>query len=266
MTDTRPGPAPPVAEGARLGLRDFSSRFIPREELSSFAIWAFADVARPESAADAGAPEAAPEGVAAGELSAEQLRAVRQSGYQDGYRDGLVALESFKRSFASQMTTQVGTLVAATLAQLDALQHEMARSVAMTAAALARQILRSELSAHPDRIRAVAEQAVDALMPSAGQIVVRVHPDDLGLVTGSSAEAIAGRGARLVADARISRGGCLVESDIGLVDATIEERWRSAAARLGSDAAWGEAVCSPDLLAADAGSPFRSEANDAAAS
>ncbi len=264
MTVTGPRRVPPLAEPTRLGPREFSSRFIPREELSSFAIWAFDDVARLDAAGDAGAPDATPVDVDPAELFAQQLRAARQSGYQDGYRDGLVALEEFKRSYASQTTAQVGTLVAAIGAQLDALQQVMARTLATTAAALARQVLRSELTTRPDCIGAVAEQAVDALLLSARHIVLRLHPDDLALVTGSSAEAIVGRGVRLIADARISRGGCLVESDLGLVDATIEERWRSAVRRLGSDAAWRDTVRSPEPFAPDAESPDRSEGNDAA--
>ena len=42
----------------------------------------------------------------------------------------------------------------------------------------------------------------------------------------------------IVADAAVTRGGCLVESDIGIIDASIESRWRRAAAALGSQADW----------------------------
>ena len=54
-------------------------------------------------------------------------------------------------------------------------------------------------------------------------------------------DAIAARGARLVSDPQIARGGCRIESDIGLVDATIDERWRRAVAALGSDLSWRDA-------------------------
>ena len=221
---------------SKSGVRDLYSRFIPREELSSFASWSFGDVsaARPKGAAPV-EPEPPTDPAA---LHAQQVRAARQSGYQDGYRDGLVALEGFKQSFAAQTTTQVGALVRSVGEQLDALQQEMARAIAATAAALARQVLRAELEAHPERVAIVAEQALDAILLSARHIVLRVHPDDHALIAGASAEAIAARGARIVADAQIGRGGCRVESDIGLVDATIDERWRRAAASLGSELPW----------------------------
>jgi flagellar assembly protein FliH len=242
MSASKPRPVPPPGEGARATQRDVYSRFIPREELSSFASWSFGDV----SGGSAGTPARDAEApVDPAERQAQQLRAARQSGYQDGYRDGLVALEGFKQSFASQTTTQVGALVRSIGEQLDALQQEMARAVADTAAALARQVLRSELALRPECVATVAEQAIDALLLSARHIVLRVHPDDHALIAGHSAEAIAARGARVVSDPQVARGGCRVDSDIGLVDATIDERWRRAVAALGSALPWQATAAAP---------------------
>ena len=242
-------PPPPPVDGARANPY---ARFIPREELSSFAAWALGDISGVPGAANSPLrprePEPAP--VDPAELVAQQLRGARQSGYQDGYRDGLVALEGFKQSFAAQTTTQVGTLISSIGAELDALQQEMAKSLAATATHLARRIVRSELTTRPECVAQVAEQAIDALLQSARHIVVRLHPDDHALVAGTAAETIAARGARLVADSSITRGGCKLESDIGGVDATIDERWRRAAAALGCDDSWdGSAAPSPDRRA-----------------
>ena len=235
MTSPRTPRNVPPPPGSTAGKGSPYTRFIPREELSSFAAWAPGDFSSPAQESAPIEEPPAPDPVA---VHAEQVQHARQSGYQDGYRDGLVALEGFKQSFASQTTTQVGALVRSVGEQLDALQQEMARALAATATALARQVLRSELAARPECVTQVAEQALDALLLSARHIVLRVHPDDHALIVAGSAEAIAARGARLVADAQIARGGCRVESDIGLVDATVDERWRRAVASLGSDLAW----------------------------
>jgi flagellar assembly protein FliH len=240
MAAAKPRNVPPPVEGSRTHPY---ARFIPREELSSFAAWALGDISTSGAAnsprrreADKAVP------VDPAELAAQQLRAARQSGYQDGYRDGLVALDGFKQSFAAQTTTQVGALVAAIGDQLDALQQDMAKCLAATATQLARRIVRSELTARPECVALVAEQAIETLLQSARHIVVRLHPDDHALVEAGAAEAIAARGARLVVDASVSRGGCRIDSDIGSVDATIDERWRRAAAALGCDDGWsGEA-------------------------
>jgi flagellar assembly protein FliH len=234
---------PPVGAGAAGAKAAMYARFIPREELSSFAAWAPGDLTgNATGAAPAAATAEAPH-VDPAEQLAEQVRAARQSGYQDGYRDGLVALEGFKQSFAHQATLQVGVLVKSIGSALDAMQQEMAEALAATALALARQIVRSELSARPESVAAVAQEALETLMLSARHITLRVHPDDQPLIAEGAGELLAARGARLVADISVARGGCVVESNIGLVDASIETRWRRAAASIGRDEPWqaGEA-------------------------
>ena len=229
------------------------SRFIPREELSSFAAWRPNDLA---GGSVAPAPvkhvvEEAP-AVDVAEQIAAQLRASRQGGYQDGYRDGLVALEAFKQSFASQSSAQIGELVHSLGQELTDLRQEMARSLAVAATHLARQIVRAELATTPALIASVAQEALDAMLLSAQHITLRVHPDDTSLVARGAAEVLAARGARLVGDASLSRGGCLVESNIGLIDASIETRWRRAVASLGCDEPWDATHRADDQRVGDA--------------
>jgi flagellar assembly protein FliH len=219
------------------------SRFIPREELNSFSAWTPGSLSGSDPASTAhnglrravdkeAAKPAAPDDVAA------QWRAARQSGYQDGYRDGLVALESFKQSFAAQMSAQIGLLMQSLGDQHDALERQMAQCLALSATQLARQIVRSELSQRPELVQAVAREATESLLLSARHITLRVNPDDHALVAQGAADVLAARGARLIADGAIARGGCLVESDIGVLDATLQARWHRAAAALGSEAEW----------------------------
>ncbi|MBX3621906.1 MAG: flagellar assembly protein FliH [Rhizobacter sp.] len=220
------------------------ARFIPREELNSFAAWTPGALtggdgapAAPVQRAEPPAPPAPPKPSPAEEMAAA-LRAARSAGYQDGYRDGLVALDGFKQSYAAQVTAQLGAIAQSYSSQLDALQQDMARALAVSATHLARQIVRSELTHRPELVAAVAQEAIDTLLLSAQHITLRVHPDDHALVAQGAADVLEARGARLLSDAGITRGGCVVESDIGVIDASVEARWRRAAASLGCDEAW----------------------------
>ena len=230
----------PPPEGAKAASP--YARFIPREELGPFATWSPGTLAgdgqTPSQPGVRKAAPAEPEKPAAPDLG-QQLHAARQCGYQDGYRDGLAALEQFKQSYAAQMTMQLGQLTQSYGHELDALQQDMARALAVSATHLARQIVRSELAAKPELVATVAQEAIDTLLMSARQITVRVHPDDHPLVAQGAAEALAARSARLLSDASIARGGCLVESDIGVVDASVAARWKRAAAALGCEEPWG---------------------------
>jgi flagellar assembly protein FliH len=223
------------------------ARFIPREELNSFAAWKPGALSGNEGApqppvqrAEPPAPPAPPKPSPEEELAAH-VKAARSSGYQDGYRDGLVALDGFKQSYASQITAQLGAIAQAYSHQLDALQQEMARALAVSATHLARQIVRSELTQRPELVATVAQEAVDTLLRSAQHITLRVHPDDHALVAQGAAEVIEARGGRVVSDTDVTRGGCVVESDIGVIDASVETRWRRAAASLGCDEGWNGA-------------------------
>jgi len=211
------------------------ARFIPREELGSFAAWKPGSFAGEPAAP---APAAPPEPTA--EQWQAQVAAARQAGYQDGYRDGLVALEGFKQSFAAQATSQIGALLSGFDDQFAALEERIANAVAQTAARLARQVLRAELAQRPELVAQVASEAVNAVLLSARHITVQVHPQDLPLVAEGADEALQARGARLVADPALARGGVVVESDLGEIDARIEARWTQAAAALGSDIAWAD--------------------------
>jgi flagellar assembly protein FliH len=213
------------------------TRFIPREELGDFASWqpgAFGGQPDRRHAAQTSEP---PKPAAAAEPTAAdwmaRVAAARQAGYQEGYRDGLVALESFKQTFAQQATAQVGALLEAFDAQFEVLDTQVAQAVARTAVQLARQVLRAELEQRPEIVSMVATEAVNSVMLSARHIAVHVHPLDLPLVAEGAEEALTARGARLHANASVQRGGVLVQSDVGDIDARIAARWAQAAANLG---------------------------------
>ena len=170
----------------------------------------------------------------------QQIAAARTQAYQDGYRDGLVALESFKQSFASQVSAQVGQVLHALDSELGQLEQQMATSLARVATELARQVVRSELSVRPALVAQVAREAVNAVLASARQISLLVHPDDHALVAAGCEDALLARGARLIAQPGIARGGCRVESDAGTVDARVAARWAQATHALGTGVAWDD--------------------------
>ena len=201
--------------------------------------------AEPDPAASSGAALAA----LRAELQAQtalQVAAARAQGYQDGYRDGLVALDSFKQSYASQTSAQVGQVLAALDHELSGLEQAMASRVARVATELARQVVRSELGVRPALVAQVAREAINAVLMSARQITVLVHPDDHTLVASGCEEALAARGARLLSQPSVARGGCRVESDAGVIDARIPARWAQASHALGTGVPWHDQEADAD--------------------
>lgn len=235
----RPRPAPAPASKTRAA--PSYTRFIPREELRGFSSWQpdnfGADAAGPVPAAEPEIDAATREAQREAAWRA-QVQAARQSGYEDGYRDGLVALENFKQSFARQAAAQVGAVIASFDREFEALEQQIAATVARVAVQLARQVVRGETSANPALVVRVAEEALAAVLTSARHITINVHPDDLPLIAEGAGEALAARGARLVAQPAIERGGCRVDSDVGSVDARVEVRWQQAASVIDAETPW----------------------------
>lgn len=249
--EARPRPAPDAASASK----SVHQRFIPREELNGFSAWrpdVFGEK-RPPPVAAVPDPEllrreAEREARRQAELAAQreaaevaaraaELRGAREGGYQDGYRDGLAAMEAFKQSYSAQCSAQVAGVIQGMQAQLEALEQHLAQRVAGIALEVARQVVRTELHVHPDQVVAVTQEALGVVLMSARHVVVRVHPQDHPVVATGTADLLAARGARLVADARVVPGGCVVESDIGVVDAQVPTRWQRATAALGMPSA-----------------------------
>jgi flagellar assembly protein FliH len=223
----------PPPEGSKAGLS--YTRFIPREELGEVQPWQPGSFggARPRP----GQGEQRAKGPSEQEWLA-RIEAARQQAYEEGYRDGMAALEGFKQTYTAQVGARVGQLVQSFDAQWAHLESQMADAVSRSAVLLAQQVLRSELRANPALVQAVAAEAMNSVLMSARQVLVRVHPDDLPLVAEGAGEALQARGARLQADPSVQRGGCSVESDAGNIDATIENRWARAAQAMGHALPW----------------------------
>jgi len=247
MTSRPPRQVPPPPRDPSQPARTSSySRFIPREEVQSFAAWnpdalggainaQRAPISAPAPAQAQQAPEPAPPPEPDQQ---ELLHAARQSGYQDGYRDGLAALEAFKKSFAQQMSAQIGQLVQSFDADFKTLEEQMAQTLARCAVELARQVVRSEIQQRPEHIARVAHDAVEALQLSARHVRVRVNPSDYPLVLEGAGEELRARDAQLLPDPEVARGGCRVDSDISSVDASLAARWQQAAAAMGQSSLW----------------------------
>lgn len=251
MTSSKPGPRPvPAPVGGQARPASYS-RFIPREELAGFSSWtpgSFDGLTLAQAERAAAAAQPVPD-VAAEEPpppSTEewlgQVADAREQGYQDGYRDGLEALEAAKRQQAMQLTAQVGQMLSAIDAQFQGLEARMAEAVVDTAVRLARQVVRQELRQQPELVRQVAQDALQAMLMSARQLRLRLNPADQAWVREGLGELLQARQVMLLPDPAVATGGCLLESDLGQVDARIETRWQQAAAVFGSRAAWADAA------------------------
>lgn len=105
-------------------------------------------------------------------------------------------------------------------AQAEALQGQVI-DVAMGAAA---RLLGQQLTIEPSAAVAIVRPLL-AKLPGAMRVAIHVHPEDLGAVRAWLVAEDAPRDAlQVVAHSDVTRGGCIVESDVGSLDARVETR------------------------------------------
>jgi flagellar assembly protein FliH len=118
--------------------------------------------------------------------------------------------------------------LAATLDELTTLRQTMIqqseRQLVELSLAIARRILRREVTLDGDLIIAMAHVALERL-GDAGSATIRLNPEDYAHTVQRHGEEWAGNRVRVIADSAVGRGGCQVESEFGYVDAGVEAQF-----------------------------------------
>lgn len=159
----------------------------------------------------------------------------REQGHQAGYQEGM------KKALAeAQHLAHTAGKLDKALADLEA---SVADELLALAIELAREVVRQEISAHPETLFDVVQQAL-AQLPHQ-HAAIYLHPDDASLLRAHLGDQLAHAGHRIHEDARLVRGDCLVEAGGSQVDATVAMRWRRVIEGLGIADAWQPVAVPP---------------------
>ena len=219
-----------------------TSRFIPGEQIDAVSRWSF-------GAVDTDALQLA----AKARDEAEALRrdrdaVVRQEGYAEGLTHGRAQamadadrrVRDFVAGQGQETARRFAQLIESAEQQLGASQQAMAQGVLELACAIARQVLRQELSVNPNVLQPVIREALSVLAVDSKAAIVRLHPVDVEVLQEALETEFAGMALALVADASVKPGGCVVAASGTVVDGTLDTRWRRAVANLGLASPWEE--------------------------
>ena len=115
---------------------------------------------------------------------------------------------------------------------------EAEREAVTLALAAAKRIVGEEIALAPERIADIVGEVLSRAR-RAQRVVVRVHPDDARTLE-SLRDRVAARAAgtasfAIEADASITRGGCVVATDVGELDARLEVKLDALARALGCE-------------------------------
>jgi flagellar assembly protein FliH len=172
-----------------------------------------------------------------GDLDAIE-REAWEKGHAEGREAGIALVRQKEQALLTELERRVQRLdeilnvVARPLADLDS---EVPRQLASLAGAIARQLVRRALKAHPDEIVAVIRETVALLPMTARDVRVHLHPEDAALIRERLSEVGAERVWSIAEDPILSRGGCRVTSENSSIDAQLEQRMGAAIATLLGD-------------------------------
>ena len=149
------------------------------------------------------------------------LAALEREAFGKGFAQGeLAGAEAAGQRGEAMLHRLTQTLDELTTVRADMIR-QTERQMVQLALAIARRIVHREVSLDPDLLLAMARVALERLGETA-QVTVRLHPEDYAAARAERVSELAGSNVAIVADARLSRGACRVESDMGLLDAGID--------------------------------------------
>jgi flagellar assembly protein FliH len=152
-------------------------------------------------------------------------------GFAQGERAGAEAARERGEATLRRLTQTIEELTTLRAQMI----HQTERQMVQLALAIARRIVYREVSLDQDLLIAMARVALDRLGESA-QVTVRLHPEEFEATAAARAASWTGTTVQVVADARVGRGGCRVESDFGMIDAGVDAQIQELArALLGED-------------------------------
>jgi flagellar assembly protein FliH len=153
----------------------------------------------------------------------ERLAALEREAFTKGYAQGERAGLEAGGKRADAMLRRIAQTIEELGGLRQTLIQETEREMVQLALTLARRVVHREVTLDPELAAALAHVALERL-GTTSPATIRLNPDDYTVVAQDSAR-WTGQTVTVVPDPSISRGGCLVESAFGSVDATIEQQF-----------------------------------------
>lgn len=163
-----------------------------------------------------------------------ELARLREAARAEGYAEGVAA----GRVEGELACGRMKQLVESFSTTLDNFDFRLADMVLELALDVARQVVAGELTARPERILDVVNLALKEMAETSREARLLLNPDDATLVRPHLDQVLDKNRLRIVEDVRIARGGCLIETAQGDLDATLPARWRQVVQVLGSNKNW----------------------------
>jgi flagellar assembly protein FliH len=150
-----------------------------------------------------------------------QLAALERDAFAKGYASGERAGVEAGTRRADAMLRRMAQTIEDISHLRKTMVHQTERQMVQLALLLARRVVGRELALDVELVAAMAHVALERLGES-GPATIRLNPEDFAALVLLRGEAWEGAQVAITPDPALPRGGCVVDSEFGRVDAGIE--------------------------------------------
>ncbi len=148
----------------------------------------------------------------------EEAVSIKQSAYQEGFNAGLQQAQADLENFRNTLGAFIGAE--------DRVFNEIAPNIMSIAIDIAQKIIKTEVKLDPQIVLDTVIDVLKTLPKNEPKIILRINPVQVQYIKDTLPEQVRLLGMEtklsILSDESITEGGCIVQTNNGLVDASIE--------------------------------------------
>jgi len=148
----------------------------------------------------------------------------KKDGFSEGFNEGSKQGYEENVHVLQEKAAKLVSLLETLSQPFKILDANVEKELVKLAMGIAAQIIRREIKLDSGQVIAAVREAVNILPLSSQKISLHLHPEDAELVRSALSLDEISPAWMIVEDPLITRGGCIVDTDVSHIDATIENR------------------------------------------
>jgi len=158
---------------------------------------------------------------------AADLAQIEKTAYENGFLQGEKAGKETAEQKAEAVMRKYGDSIQELSRFRSSLYAQVEHEVVKLAVEVAKKIVHREIQADPDIIQTLVRVALTQVAEKSA-VTVHLNPVDYNYLLEQRAQLVQseGRDISLVSDKSVERGGCLIKTECGDIDARLEEKFR----------------------------------------
>jgi flagellar assembly protein FliH len=213
---------------------NMSNASIPKERQTAYQRWEMSPITSSEVSSEEKNDKERPtsdQSQNSDELAKQEAVALGlQAGYADGVQQAKVEMLADKENLLR--------LASNFSKSLDKAESEFSMEILRLSLDLAKAMIKTHLQLNSKAILSVVKEISSHLPQDINQVRLKLHSEDAKTVRKFLLEDLSNQDWSILEDDGIIRGGCIIETSIKHIDASIEKRWERICNALGQDDDW----------------------------